>query len=373
MHIKQPHLLCTVIIPTYNRSSLLSLTLESLITQTLCKSSFEVLVIDDGSSDNTRQVAESFSTRLNMRYAFKPREGYRLAAARNIGFKEAHSEICIVVDDGMLLHTRFLEAHVANHTNDPEPRAVIGYAYCFGIFDEKAFEGQFDEQELRDINGAIDLSDIDSTIERFKRVERWLDIRDRFVYDKLGDELEEYPAPWALFFGCNFSAPTAQLRLIGGCDEFFRTFGGCDIDLGYRLYRSGVKLVLDRDAAAIHAPHEPNLLTLRKSLLCSSYYVATKYRTPITALLPHVSVLDLNQYILRRRIERCENFLQKVGRPSLMGIRADYLDPEHSLLRTAIATKHADLPSVSDALTLLDPEVWAELAHQFSPNRLAAH
>ena len=132
----QSHLLCTVSIPTYNRRHLLSMTLKTLTKQTLGRSSFEVLVVDDGSSDGTKEEAESFLDRLNIRYLFKPREGYRLAAARNIGFREAQSELCIVVDDGMLLHTRFLEAHVATHAAHSEPQAVIGYAYCFGVFDE---------------------------------------------------------------------------------------------------------------------------------------------------------------------------------------------------------------------------------------------
>jgi len=51
----------SVIIPTYNRARYLPLALASLARQTITKDSFEVLVIDDGSSDNTAETVKNYS------------------------------------------------------------------------------------------------------------------------------------------------------------------------------------------------------------------------------------------------------------------------------------------------------------------------
>jgi glycosyltransferase involved in cell wall biosynthesis len=63
---KSPSL--SVIISTYNRAALLKEALEALVGQTLSRDEFEVSVIDDGSSDNTSEVAASFSDLLPLKY-----------------------------------------------------------------------------------------------------------------------------------------------------------------------------------------------------------------------------------------------------------------------------------------------------------------
>jgi len=60
--------LISVIIPTFNRAELLRLSLRSLTRQSLPKQDFEVIVIDDGSSDHTRQVCRELEKSLRLRY-----------------------------------------------------------------------------------------------------------------------------------------------------------------------------------------------------------------------------------------------------------------------------------------------------------------
>ena len=96
---------CTVIVPTYNRRRLLELTLDSLAGQDLPRDRFEVLVVDDGSSDDTADVVREFEDRLDLRYFYQPDEGYRVARARNVGIRHARGEICVFVDSGVLLHS----------------------------------------------------------------------------------------------------------------------------------------------------------------------------------------------------------------------------------------------------------------------------
>lgn len=82
---------CSVIIPTYNHALLLSYTLESLTRQTLDRP-FEVFVVDDGSSDGSRDVVDRYRDALSVRYFFQEDDGFRVASARNIGVAAAASE-----------------------------------------------------------------------------------------------------------------------------------------------------------------------------------------------------------------------------------------------------------------------------------------
>ena len=68
---------CSVVIPTYNRVELLRRTLDSLVTQRLPSSEFEVLVVDDGSTDSTALLVDNYRDRLAVRYFFQPDEGWR--------------------------------------------------------------------------------------------------------------------------------------------------------------------------------------------------------------------------------------------------------------------------------------------------------
>ncbi|HQA64039.1 MAG TPA: glycosyltransferase family A protein, partial [bacterium] len=76
----------SVIIPTYNRARYLPLALASLARQTITKDSFEVLVIDDGSSDNTAETVKNYSE-LEVKYFRQNHLG--VSAARNLGIEKA--------------------------------------------------------------------------------------------------------------------------------------------------------------------------------------------------------------------------------------------------------------------------------------------
>lgn len=89
--------LFSVIIPTYNRSGDLRRCLESLCAQT-CKD-FEVLVCDDGSTDDSRLVAESFRERLHLQYLWESNWGGP-ARPRNRGIQAAIGDwLCFLDSD----------------------------------------------------------------------------------------------------------------------------------------------------------------------------------------------------------------------------------------------------------------------------------
>ncbi len=81
--------LVSVIIPAYNAEAFIGETLESVISQTY--KNIEVLVVDDGSGDQTSKIVESFAQR-DCRIILLQQKNAGVAAARNLGIKESRGE-----------------------------------------------------------------------------------------------------------------------------------------------------------------------------------------------------------------------------------------------------------------------------------------
>ncbi|MGW2488610.1 PIG-L family deacetylase [Streptomyces sp. NPDC001606] len=290
--------LCSVVVPTYNRAGLLRLTLESLTRQTLPSDAFEVLVADDGSTDDSAEVAAGFGDRLRLRYLRQDDLGYRVAAARNLGLAHATAPVTVFVDSGVILHSGALAAHVDSHRDPAGPVAVCGYVYCFNE----------DNEDGALIERAIDYADPDATMAQLAGQGRWLDIREEF-YAKYGDDFAALPAPWLVWWTCNVSARTEQLRAVGGFDEAYRSWGAEDVDLSYRLHRAGARFVLNRAAAAIHVPHPKSYHANMRAVAGNYRYFAEKYDTPITRLVPDHHFFEINDLVAERGLPSCPEYL----------------------------------------------------------------
>ena len=87
----------SVIIATYNRNQYLKECLDSLVNQTF--KNFEVIVVDDGSTDNTEETIKKFTDVLHLKYVKIPNSGYP-AKPRNVGVKNASAEwLCFLDSD----------------------------------------------------------------------------------------------------------------------------------------------------------------------------------------------------------------------------------------------------------------------------------
>ncbi|MGD9832018.1 MAG: glycosyltransferase family 2 protein [Piscinibacter sp.] len=90
-------ILASVIIPTRDRADVLARCLQSLERQTAAADAFEVIVVDNGSRDHTRQTALAFESRLRLRYLHAPEPG--LHVGRHAGWKAARADLLVFCDD----------------------------------------------------------------------------------------------------------------------------------------------------------------------------------------------------------------------------------------------------------------------------------
>ena len=118
-----------VVICTYNRADRLLLALEALTKQTLPSQKFEVLVVDNRSTDDTSRVCQSFQERFaNFSYVYEPIQG--LSKARNTGWQTAQSPYIAYLDDDAIPCEQWVEAILTVfETVHPKPVSVGGPIY----------------------------------------------------------------------------------------------------------------------------------------------------------------------------------------------------------------------------------------------------
>lgn len=116
----------SAVVCTYNRSHILSLCLESLISQALDKRFYEIIVVDNNSSDSTADVVRSYSAKSpNIRLLHEEKQG--LSHARNVGYNEARGEYIAYLDDDAKADKNWLANILkAFESLSPIPTAVGG-------------------------------------------------------------------------------------------------------------------------------------------------------------------------------------------------------------------------------------------------------
>jgi glycosyltransferase involved in cell wall biosynthesis len=100
----------SAVISTYNRCEMLSVALDRLLNQQGAGASYEVIVVDNNSTDRTRQVVESLIAlgHSNLHYLFEPEQG--VSHARNAGIQRARAPIIAFADDDVVVAQDWIES-----------------------------------------------------------------------------------------------------------------------------------------------------------------------------------------------------------------------------------------------------------------------
>lgn len=115
----------SIIIPALNEERMIGPCLASLAKLDFAREKFEVILVDNGSTDKTLEIAESFQDRLNLRILQKT--GVRISGLRNLGAQEARGEIVAFLDADCLAKSDWLERILGFAPNDSI--GVVGAYY----------------------------------------------------------------------------------------------------------------------------------------------------------------------------------------------------------------------------------------------------
>lgn len=236
----------SIIIPTYNRRNRLYQSLSALARQSPGSPRFEVIVSDDGSSDDTAELVQSFTDRLPLRYTFQEDRGNRVSLARNEGARLASAPVLVFLDSGALAGPDFVRQHFLAHQDRASRCAVIGYAY-----------GYNPEQPMQEVPDIVRQYPPEEAVQRYGKVPEFLDLRE-MVLAECGDDLGRRRIPWAIFWTINCSMRADDFWAVGGFDEGHRGWAVEDIELGYQLYRHGLPIRFSREAWVIESEQDRN-------------------------------------------------------------------------------------------------------------------
>lgn len=197
----------SVVICTFNRASILVQSILSLDNQeNMNPGDYEIVVIDDGSTDDTAKMVQELHTETPLRYYFKDWGGR--SEARNLGIEKAKGDIIVFVDDDVIAPRQFLISHLAQYNGNNK---IV-------------------------VRGPI------------------VNVRKPELIPDFKPGAEYFSS--AFFCTCNASTHKKTLEDIGGFDTDFKEYGFEDNEIGWRLRQAGCAYVFSMDAYIFHyKPH----------------------------------------------------------------------------------------------------------------------
>jgi glycosyltransferase involved in cell wall biosynthesis len=211
-HMSNPRL--SVVIPTFNRALILAKCLDALCNQTCEHHLYELVVSDDGSSDETYAVVQKFMARRSpeIRYLRQHNAGANTARNRAIGI--ARGAILLLINDDIIATPAMIAEHLATHDKYPDDRVAV----------------------LGRVTAAPDLPPARLSQLHLDRAYEGLDHR------------KEHD--WRAFLTCNVSMKKSLLDRGGLFEEGIRYHE--DLELAERLSHIGLRVIYRPEALGYH-------------------------------------------------------------------------------------------------------------------------
>ncbi len=224
----------TLLITTFNRSHLLNKSLERLTRLTLPD---DILIVDDGSIDNTFETVENFKNRLPIRYIYNHNPKLSICSfARNIGLKNIDSDIIITSEPEIFFVTDVVKQMLEQHQQKEKNIITSGVVYHQGV------------------QGNICNNMMENPIEQLKKESTLIN---ESLHNTIPNNSKGYAKikNWSATFVALYRRE--WLMDINGWDEEFPgCYGFDDIDLCTRLNRYlNIGQIISQEIETIHQYH----------------------------------------------------------------------------------------------------------------------
>ncbi len=253
---------CSIIIASYNEAQNLKKCLESVQNTEYPKEYYETIVVDNNSTDNTREIVQQFSQVI---YLQEHQKG--ASFARNTGIKQAKNEILVFLDADAFVSRNWLK-------NLTEP---------------------FDDESIGAVGGEIRPANEGNIISEYLSISLFM----RYHRYGVKREIRGFPS-------CNL-AVRKNLISEGFDTALFKTYGE-DKDICYHIIEKGYKIIFQPGATAFHK-HPDSLLSflqLIKKSTAGRVAFSRKYRTSPDAILmryhiPLIYLIAVSVAILKKQ------------------------------------------------------------------------
>ncbi|GAB2851397.1 glycosyltransferase family 2 protein [Pseudoduganella ginsengisoli] len=216
----------SIIITTYNRPDALAAVLDACFCQD--DSNFEIIIADDGSTNNTRQVIENMMQRapVPLTHVWQADEGFRAARARNLGIMASSGDYVVFLDGDCIPRPDFVSRHrrlaSAGHLVTGS-RVLLSPGYTLRILGERIDLGKLTFSDKLKLRLTGDLNKFLQTV---------------LTLPDVGRNSRRFT--WRRIKSCNLGVWRNDLLRVNGFDESFHGWGHEDSDLVVRLFNAGV-------------------------------------------------------------------------------------------------------------------------------------
>ncbi|GKU76565.1 glycosyltransferase family 2 protein [Paenibacillus sp. L3-i20] len=282
----------SIIIPVYNKMEQLERTLYFVQSQNTSARSFEVIVVDDGSTEPVKQIVDSFAERIvNLKYIYLERNKKSCRSlTRNTGIRESSGNIIVFLDCGIVIPDFFVEK-VVDRIGDSSN--MVLYHYILGAFTDP------NKEDMSVIEG-VHPANLAHVCEKLKYDPGWEDLRTSH-FELINNDLGRMDVPWTMGWSGAVSASRSIVLQTGGFDETMKGWGAEDTDFSYRLHKEGALMYATDEICTLHLPHpsDDNIDQKIKSSYLNRKKMHVKQRTFDTELYPYSADMHFDQIMAK--------------------------------------------------------------------------
>jgi GT2 family glycosyltransferase len=310
----------SVIVPTYNRLPILRKCLAAMEAQTLPSDAFEVIVIDDGSSDGTQEMLTDYHPPFHFQYLRQTNSG--TGAARRNGVAHASGEYLLLMNDDTICDPDLLEQHLRTQTKYGRERWAV-------------------------------LGDFEYPAEARQRALTQYFCVEPFMFPQVSMEAA-CPYGYSHFITCNLSVRRDAVVEAGSFDSTYKLSE--DTELGIRLYEMGYRVLYHPEAHAFHdhLPYPARNLVRRARVYGADYFhmfgrhprVMKEWAMPVNLTgMDEQNAVRILQYVEEHRhdVEQAVEALERWDSVAFDPLLADHADTAAmvlNLFRQAVPAIH---------------------------------